>query len=75
MMVEEIHIAGVYIPAALAWALIALLITFLIRGPLMRLPLSKVLWQPALIELALFLLLWWGIAGVADTLHAHDMVF
>ena len=75
MMVEEIHIFGVYMPAGLAWAVIALIITFLLRGPLMRLPLSRILWQPALIELAVFLLLWWGIAGLADTLLAHELVF
>jgi protein AaeX len=66
-MVEEIHIFGVYMPSALVWAVVALVITSLVRGPLLRLPLHAVLWQPALIELAIFLLLWWGIARLADS--------
>jgi protein AaeX len=65
-MVEEIHIFGVYMPSALVWAVVALVITSLVRGPLLRLPLHAILWQPALIELAIFLLLWWGIARLAD---------
>jgi hypothetical protein len=66
-MVEEIHIFGVYMPSALVWAVVALVITSLVRGPLLRLPLHATLWQPALIELAIFLLLWWGIARLADS--------
>jgi len=66
-MVEEIHIFGVYMPSALVWAVVALVITSLVRGPLLRLPLHAILWQPALIELAIFLLLWWGIARLADS--------
>jgi hypothetical protein len=31
-----------------------------------RLPLHLILWHPALIELAIFVLLWWGIAMLAD---------
>jgi protein AaeX len=65
-MVEEIHIFGVYFPAGLVWAVVALIVTSLLRGPLLRLPLHAILWQPALIELAIFLLLWWGIARLAD---------
>jgi hypothetical protein len=65
-MVEEIHIFGVYMPSALVWAVVALIITSLLRGPLLRLPLHAILWQPALMELAIFLLLWWGIARLAD---------
>ncbi len=65
-MVEEIHIFGVYLPAGLVWAVVALVVTSLLRGPLLRLPLHAVLWQPSLIELAIFLLLWWGIARLAD---------
>ena len=66
-MVEEIHIFGVYMPSALVWAVVALIITSLLRGTLLRLPLHAILWQPALIELAIFLLLWWGIARLADS--------
>jgi hypothetical protein len=53
-------------PSALAWAVAALVVTFLLRGVLLRLPLRLLLWQPALLELATFFLLWLGIARLAD---------
>lgn len=65
-MIEELHIFGIYMPAALGWALIAVVVTFLLRGLLLRLPVHRILWHPALLELALFLLLWWGLACLAD---------
>ncbi|CAM2159240.1 protein AaeX (plasmid) [Pararobbsia alpina] len=73
-MIEEIHIFGIYFPAGLAWAVLSLVITSLLRGPLLRLPLRVVLWQPALVELAMFLLIWWGIARIADLYLPRGMV-
>jgi len=65
-MIEEIRIFGVYMPAGLLWAALAMIVTFFVRDWLNRLPLHLVLWQPALIEMAVFVLLWWGIASLAD---------
>lgn len=65
-MIEEIRIFGVYLPAGLLWAGIAMIVTFLVRDWVHRLPLHWLIWQPALIELAIFVLLWWGIASLAD---------
>jgi hypothetical protein len=55
-MIEEIRIFGIYMPAGLLWAVIAAAVTFFVRGWVYRLPL----------ELAIFVLLWWGIAMLAD---------
>jgi len=68
-MIEEVHLFGVYLPAALAWGAIAFLLAWLLRGRLLRLPLQRLLWHPALAELALFALLWWGVAVLADHFH------
>jgi hypothetical protein len=73
-MIEEIRIFGVYLPAGLAWAVLSLAITSLLRTPLLRLPLRTVLWQPALAELALFLLLWWGISHLADAYLPRGLI-
>ena len=73
-MIEEIHIFGVYLPAGLAWAVLAVAITMSVRGRLHRLPLHAVLWQPALVDLALFLVLWWGIARLADSCLPHGFI-
>lgn len=65
-MIEELHFFGVYMPAALVWAVLAVILTFLLRGLLLPLPLHRILWHPALLELALFLLIWLGLGTLAD---------
>jgi len=68
-MIEEIRVFGVYMPAALAWAVLAFLLAYLLRSAVRRLPLERVLWHPALAELCLFALLWWAITVLADHFH------
>lgn len=65
-MIEELHIFGIYMPAALVWAVIAGILAYLLRNLLQRLPLRHLLWHPGLLELALFASLWWGLAVLAD---------
>lgn len=65
-MIEELHILGVYVPAALAWGVLAAVLVYVLRSPLQRLPMDRFLWHPSLIELALFVLLWWGLSAFAD---------
>lgn len=65
-MIEEIHLFGVFIPAALAWAVLAGTLAYLLRDLLHATALPRLLWQPGLLELALFALLWWGITWLAD---------
>jgi len=66
-MIEEINILGVYMPAALAWGVLAAVLVYLLRIPLQRLPVYRMLWHPSLLELAVFVLLWWGLGALADT--------
>ncbi|WP_206995369.1 DUF1656 domain-containing protein [Trinickia mobilis] len=73
-MIEEIRLFGVYMPSALFWAAIALAVTFLLRGVLLRFPLRQLLWHPALIDLAAFFLLWWGITRFADAFFPHGFI-
>ncbi|AMK26483.1 DUF1656 domain-containing protein (plasmid) [Sphingobium sp. SJ10-10] len=65
-MIEEINILGVYIPAALLWGVLAAVLIYLVRAPLQRLPVYRALWHPSLLELACFVLLWWGLSVLAD---------
>lgn len=67
-MIEEIHLFGVYIPAALVWAVTAAVLVYFIRAPLQRLPAERLLWHPSLLELLLFVVLWWGLGALADAL-------
>lgn len=66
-MIEEINVLGVYMPAALAWGVLAAVLVYLVRGLLQRLPGYRLLWHPSLLELALFILLWWGLSALADS--------
>lgn len=70
-MIEELHIFGIYVPAALAWAVLAGLMTSLGRPALQRLPLQRVIWSPALFELSVFAVLWWGLTRLGDTILPH----
>ncbi|AJR26876.1 MULTISPECIES: DUF1656 domain-containing protein [unclassified Sphingobium] len=65
-MIEEIHLLGVYMPAALLWGVLAIVLVYLLRAPLQRLPFYRLLWHPSLLELALFILFWWGLSTLAD---------
>ena len=65
-MIEEINVLGVYMPAALAWGVLAAVLVYLTRGLLQRLPVYRLLWHPSLLELALFILMWWGLSALAD---------
>lgn len=65
-MIEEINVLGIYMPAALAWGVLAAVLVYLVRGPVQRLPAYRFLWHPSLLELALFVLLWWGLSALAD---------
>jgi hypothetical protein len=65
-MIDEVQIFGVYVPAALVWAIIAAFIAYLTRPYVHRLPLQRFNWHPGLLDLALFALFWWGLASLAD---------
>ncbi|HVX36361.1 MAG TPA: DUF1656 domain-containing protein [Hyphomicrobium sp.] len=65
-MVEEVQIFGVYAPAALAWAILAAFLAYYLRFFVHRLPLQRFNWHPGLLDIALFAVLWWGIAMLAD---------
>jgi protein AaeX len=65
-MLEELHVLGVYLPAALVWAVFAGVLAHLLRGLWQRLPWSGVLGHAGIWELALFVLLWWGMTVTAD---------
>lgn len=65
-MIEELPIFGIYLPAALVWAMLAGSLSYLLRNLLQRFSLGRVLWNPNLMELVLFALLWLGLTLIAD---------
>ncbi|MBS0232290.1 MAG: DUF1656 domain-containing protein [Proteobacteria bacterium] len=65
-MIDEVQIFGVYVPAALWWAILASLLTYWLRPIFHRVPLDQVSWRPALLDITIFSLLWWGFSVLAD---------
>ncbi|MBE1162270.1 DUF1656 domain-containing protein [Dyella acidiphila] len=66
-MLEELHVFGVYLPAALVWAVLAGVLAHLLRRLWQRLPWSSALGHAGIWELAWFVLLWWGLTAAADS--------
>jgi protein AaeX len=66
-MLEELHVFGVFLPAALVWAVFAGILAHLLRGLWQRLPSSGTFIHAGLWELALFAALWWGMTVAADS--------
>lgn len=66
-MIEEVNALGVYIPAALAWGIVAVVLAYGVSVVVHRLPVQVVLWHPALLDLACFILIWWGLGALADS--------
>ena len=73
-MIEELHIFGVFFPAALMWAALAGLLAYAVHQQLEPRPFDQILWQPGLRDLTLFLLFWWGISALADRYFNRLMV-
>jgi hypothetical protein len=71
-MIEEVDLFGVYMPAALAWAVLSALVTALVRPLLHWAPLQRLVWRQGQLELALFAGLWWTFATLADASFPTD---
>ena len=63
-MIAELDIFGIYLPALLVWALLALLLSSLLRRTLIRAGIYARVWHPPLFDAALFLLLLGGIVAL-----------
>ncbi|CAN5618882.1 hypothetical protein BH10PSE14_BH10PSE14_33070 [soil metagenome] len=73
-MIEELHLFGIYMPAALVWAVVAGVLAYFLRNLLRRLPLYQLLWHPGVLELAMFATLWWALTLLADNFLPRVLV-
>ncbi|GLQ49882.1 DUF1656 domain-containing protein [Dyella flava] len=70
-MLEELHIVGVYMPAALVWAVLAGIAAHVICSYLRRFRWFVLFGHPGIFELALLSALWWLITILADMYPQH----
>jgi hypothetical protein len=73
-VIGEMHILGLYAPAALVSAIVGGLLILLLRQGLLRIGFYQRVWHPGLFDLALFIVLWAAAAGVIDHLHSNRLV-
>lgn len=57
-MIGEIDVAGVFIPALVIWALVAMVLGIVVRQVLTATGFYRLVWHRGLFELALFFILW-----------------
>ena len=65
MIVLEIDLGGVFIPAALVWGGAAFVVSSFITWLLSQLSLYRRIWHRGLFDIAVFVLVWGGICYVA----------
>ena len=64
-LMQEVNLGGVFLPAAVVWAGIAILLSSLISRALSRMGFYALVWHRALFDAALFVLLWGAVSAVA----------
>lgn len=67
-MIAELDLFGVLVPAVLAWALVALVLTALGRRLLLRAGLYARLWHAPLFEVSAFVILLGAVVALAGVL-------
>jgi hypothetical protein len=65
-MIAELDLHGIYIPALLAWALIALPVTALLTRMLDRFGAYRVVWRRPLFDFALFVIVLSGVTALSE---------
>lgn len=61
-MIDDINLFGIFLNGGLATAAVAAALLLLLRRVLSRLGVYRLVWHPALVDLALFLVLWFGVS-------------
>jgi len=63
-MIGEIDVYGVFVPVLLVWALIALVLTAVLRRGLAVIGFYRLVWHRALVDLSLFVLILAAVSSV-----------
>jgi protein AaeX len=70
-VIADVNLFGIFINAGLVSALFAGVLLVLLRRALTRAGAYRLVWHPALFDLALFVLLWGGVAFGATALEVR----
>ncbi|MDR6858501.1 DUF1656 domain-containing protein [Variovorax guangxiensis] len=70
-MLAEVNLFGIFINVGLVSAFCAILLLLLLRKGLSSVGAYRLVWHPALVDLALFTILWGAVAFVASALQVQ----
>lgn len=70
-MLAEVSLFGIFINAGLVSAFCAVLLLLLLRKGLHSVGAYRLVWHPALVDFALFILLWGAVTFAARALQTH----
>ena len=76
-MIGEFDLGGVFIPSAVVWAVVAIVISLFVRRLLHLFGFYRLVWHRGLFELALLAILWGTVTylatlyGVPDAMNLH----
>jgi len=73
-MIGELNIYGVYVPWLLVLGTVTLFIVKVVSGALARLGFYRLVWHPALFDLALYVVLLFGVWSVFPQIYKFLMV-
>jgi len=62
---QELNLAGVFVPAALLWAALAFVLSALMGRALNRTGFYALVWHRALFDVAVFVIVWGAISAIA----------
>ena len=62
---QEINIHGVFVPAALVWAMVAFAVCSLLARVLSRSGFYNFVWHRSLFDVSLFVIVWGTVAAIA----------
>jgi Protein of unknown function (DUF1656) len=65
-MIAELDVHGVFVPALVAWAVIALPLTALLKRVLSGLGAYRLVWHRPLVDLALFIIMLGGVTAFSE---------
>jgi hypothetical protein len=64
-VIGELSLYGVFVPALLVWAFLAVLGTVVLRKVLRPIGFYRLVWHPALFDVAIFVILLGGVVALA----------
>jgi hypothetical protein len=65
-VIGELSLYGVFVPALLVWAFLAVLATVALRTILRPIGFYRLVWHPALFDVAIFVILLGGVVALAS---------